>query len=138
MPQDPRIDDVEGRGLVAALLFVDERREEWPTLDDIREIHRLLFREANPTMAGEYRRDQYWPQYTRFVVPDWKQVPYCMGRLAMLLAHARQECDALTGLGQQEKAVEWSARVHHRFECIHPFENGNGRTGRALITWIRV
>jgi Fic family protein len=32
--------------------------------------------------------------------------------------------------------IEWVARLHHRLECIHPFQDGNGRTGRALATWI--
>jgi Fic family protein len=125
-----------GRGLVAALFFVGEQRARWPALDDVLQIHRRIFSEAHPAIAGQYRSDSYWPHYSRFAVPRWQDVPACMLRLEDLLQRARAECEAVSGFEQQETVLEWAARIHHGFECIHPFQDGNGRTGRAVVSWM--
>jgi Fic family protein len=39
------------------------------------------------------------------------------------------------GESRELSPVLSSAIVHHRFESIHPFADGNGRTGRALALW---
>jgi Fic family protein len=36
---------------------------------------------------------------------------------------------------QELSPVLSSAMIHYRFEAIHPFADGNGRTGRALALW---
>lgn len=34
--------------------------------------------------------------------------------------------------------VEWVAKIHSEFEAIHPFRDGNGRTGRLLMNYLLI
>ena len=92
-------------------------------------IHqRLMERAENKQVAGRIRTQQNWiggndynPCGADFVPPP----PEDVGRLLEDLCDAIND-DRLPPLVQ-------AALVHAQFETIHPFEDGNGRTGRALI-----
>ncbi|MGI8421014.1 MAG: Fic family protein [Gaiellaceae bacterium] len=99
------------------------------TLDNVVAIHRaLLERSANPAIAGRIRESQNWiggndynPCGAAFVPPPPEEV----GRLLDDLVRFCND-DSLSPLVQ-------AAFAHAQFETIHPFEDGNGRTGRALV-----
>ena len=97
---------------------------------DIRAIHaRLMAHALNaPRLAGVIRTTQNWiggndyaPCGADFVPPP----PDELTRLLDDLCAAIND-DVLPPLVQ-------AALVHAQFETIHPFADGNGRTGRALI-----
>ena len=56
-----------------------------------------------------------------FVPPAWERVPGLMADLVSYLA------------GGLHSPIAQAALVHAQFETIHPFTDGNGRVGRALI-----
>lgn len=90
--------------------------------------HRLMASAPNAHTAGRIRTQQNWiggndfnPCGADFVPPPPEEVE----RLLADLCDAMND-DILPPLVQ-------AALVHAQFETIHPFDDGNGRTGRALI-----
>jgi Fic family protein len=100
------------------------------TVDALCEVHRRLL-EHVPLMrryAGVIRTEQNWiggngynPCTASYVPPPPEHVEEL---LADLCAFAN---------GDALPAVAQAAIVHSQFEAIHPFADGNGRAGRALI-----
>jgi Fic family protein len=96
---------------------------------ELEAIHvRLMERAINPHVAGRIREEQNWiggndynPCGADFVPPPPEHVLPLLDDLFDAM-----DDDRLPPLVQ-------AALVHAQFETIHPFHDGNGRTGRALI-----
>ncbi|MFC7482167.1 Fic family protein [Luedemannella flava] len=99
-------------------------------LDDeaILAMHAALVARHEPTIAGRWRQEQVWvggsdfgPHEAAFVAPHHTRVPALI--------------DDLVRFGRRTDLPLMSqvAVAHAQFETIHPFPDGNGRTGRALI-----
>jgi Fic family protein len=98
----------------------------------VREIiaihHRLTEQAPNAHIAGRIRTQQNWiggndynPCGADFVPPPPEHVERLLADL----------CDAVND--DRLPPLVQAALVHAQFETIHPFDDGNGRTGRALI-----
>jgi Fic family protein len=99
------------------------------TLDSLVAIHESLMRRApNASIAGQVRDVQNWIGGNDYNPCGADFVPPPPENVAKLLADLCDFCnsDHLPPLIQ-------AAIAHAQFETIHPFEDGNGRTGRALI-----
>ena len=90
-------------------------------------VHEVLMRDHLPT-AGQLRTVQNWiggndhnPCGADFVPPPPEFVSELMEDLCAF-------CNA-----NQAPALVQAAIAHAQFETIHPFDDGNGRTGRALM-----
>src|SRR5580693_3282779 len=91
-------------------------------------MHEALMRDVAPKSAGRWRQEQVWigggthgPRGAMFVPPHHSRV---LAAIDDLLRFAQR--DDIPALPQ-------IALAHAQFETIHPFTDGNGRTGRALI-----
>ena len=111
-------------------LAIDEAAESTPfTADQILAIHRRLMTAApNARIAGRLRTEQNWiggndynPCGADFVPPPPEHVVPLLDDLCAAIME-----ETLPPLIQ-------AALVHAQFETIHPFDDGNGRTGRTLI-----
>ena len=91
-------------------------------------IHRVLMQRSNPRIAGRPRDKQNWIGGNDYTPCGADFVPPPPDRVDGLLDELCRFCerDDLPILVQ-------AALVHAQFETIHPFDDGNGRTGRALV-----
>lgn len=119
---------------IKALHYGIERLKEFPlSLRLIREIHSRLMTEARATHfanPGEFRTSQNWiggtlPSNAFFVPPPIEP----MNRALFDFEHFLHE-------EKNTLPLIHTALMHAQFETIHPFLDGNGRTGRLLITML--
>jgi Fic family protein len=109
----------------AALRHVEKQAaKKRLTHEDVFRLHAIIAGEVmDQGEAGRYRTERV--RVGAFVPPPPEEVS---GLMFELLEWWNKEAPGLS-------PVLSSAIVHHRFETIHPFADGNGRTGRALALW---
>lgn len=117
--------------LVAA--NVDAMTQALALADDVRPetilaVHEALMRGQDYADPGRFRDQQVWiggtgysPHSATFVPPHETLVPAAIDDLCAFVE--RVDLPLLTQ----------AAIAHAQFETIHPFNDGNGRTGRALV-----
>lgn len=98
----------------------------------VKELHKQLMHKARATHfsdPGEFRKSQNWiggtrPDNARFVPPPVVEMHSALNDLEKFI-HTNDSIPTIIKAGL----------IHAQFESIHPFLDGNGRTGRMLITF---
>jgi len=99
------------------------------TVDHLLEIHRRLLTGTRlEEHAGKLRAQQNWIGGSSYNPCSATFVPPPSDRVRDLLDDLCEFCN-----GDELPAIAQAAIAHAQFETIHPFIDGNGRTGRALI-----
>jgi len=118
---------------IKAMDYGLKRIESLPlSLRFIKEIHKVLLEgtiDAPGRTPGEFRISQNWigggsPSTAKFVPPPPYEMKQSLGDLEKFL-YAKDEYPPLIK----------AALSHAQFETIHPFLDGNGRSGRLLTTF---
>ena len=125
LPTEPPRSTQEVLNYLAGLRYVERYAAVNPiTHRHVLKLHAVIMKGVMDQGAvGRYR--EMAVRVGRYLPPPADQVS---GLMAEFLAWWN------TGAAEWSPVIS-SAIVHHRFEDIHPFADGNGRTGRALATW---
>ena len=132
VPLDKRDDWAEVQNYISAMNQAIPRLETLPISSRlIREVHAELMKgvRGKNKQPGEFRTSQNWIggnsiDDALFVPPPFTAIPELMSDIEMFIHNPKTQLPDLLKI----------AIIHYQFETIHPFNDGNGRTGRLLIT----
>jgi Fic family protein len=102
---------------------VDSKKRLTLSHNLIRQLHQLVVKDTEACIAGTYRNTDVQILGSKHRPPPGYQVQEQMTKFF----------EWMTGSKSKYHPVEFAALAHHRFVAIHPFEDGNGRTGRLLM-----
>jgi len=134
---------------VRAFEYVINNYQKNLTVSEIKNIHKILMQnvsvfdskaEDREKLAGEFRKSK---AYIHIVTQDpedkFMQNHLYLGKMhhRSIAGGMRKLEDKIISLNKNSETISkdiWN--THYEFEIIHPFYDGNGRTGRLILNWL--
>lgn len=141
----------EAIGVIRASRFVRKCAHSHREINEglILEIHREIFKDVWPEIAGKYRDENLEISKSKHLPPHHSKVSSLMNELGKELKQKLEELNIAEGIildaadklnektfEEIEKVIRLSAWIHHKITHAHPFREGNGRTARLAGNFI--
>jgi Fic family protein len=136
---DPLIDENTNRNVadvinyIKATEFAIKRLTELPLCNQlIKETHAVLMEgvRGQDKSPGEFRHSQNWIGSGGSTLKNARYIPLTPEDMT----NAMSDLEKYMNADDELDVLIRVALIHHQFETIHPFLDGNGRVGRLLIT----
>jgi len=124
---------LQAKGQKIALDYAEDlgRGDQPITVDTVRTIHRMVFDQADPEIAGWYREELIKIRATEFIPTIHYFIPGEMKDLDDRLRQDLPSTDASIW-----DILSFATWAHYEVVRIHPFKDGNGRVARILFNLI--
>ena len=96
------------------------------TIEFIEELNGILTKNTGLLYPGRLRFFPVKIEGSDFTPPDEKDVPKLLKEMIAFYSQNKNKLHTFV----------MACLIHAKFVEIHPFEDGNGRTGRALMNWV--
>lgn len=111
----------EAKNLAAVMENIISDKNVHLSVDSIKQYHKILLTNINDDFAGSFRSGDQWVRVGNHVGAN----PDFVHPLMVQLIDEYHNSN--------EYFIDKISHFHAEFETIHPFADGNGRTGRVLI-----
>jgi len=124
---------LQAKGQKIALEYVEDfaRGNQPINADTIRTIHRMVFDQGAPEMAGQYREELIKIRGTEFIPTIHYFIPGEMKDFDDGLRHKLPRKNASI-----EDILDFATWAHYEVVRVHPFIDGNGRVARTFFNLI--
>lgn len=118
----------EAKNLARVVEYINKRaREQLLTEDVILLVHKMLLSNIRDDVAGRFRKANEFVRVGNHIAVNPEKI---QPEIEEMLIEYNTSID--------KNIVERIAKLHLRFEYIHPFVDGNGRIGRAINNYLLI